>query len=108
MLILFDNGTPRGIVRSLQGHKVEEARARGWDTLSNGELLRAGEEAGFEVLLTTDKDLAYQQNLKDRKIAIVVLDTGRWRLIRAALPEVVAAVDAAKPGSFTVIDIPDR
>jgi hypothetical protein len=61
MLILFDHGTPRGIVRSLHPHIVKEAKAQGWDTLSNGELLKAAEEAGFDVLLTTDKNLRYQQ-----------------------------------------------
>jgi hypothetical protein len=64
MLILFDHGTPRGIVRSLHPHIVKEAKAQGWDTLSNGELLKAAEEAGFDVLLTTDKNLRYQQNLR--------------------------------------------
>jgi hypothetical protein len=57
MLVLFDHGTPRGIARELQGHTVKEAKAQGWDTLSNGELLKAAEEAGFDVLLTTDTNL---------------------------------------------------
>jgi len=61
MLILFDHGTPRGIARALHLHTVKEARAQGWDTLSNGELLKAAEEAGFDVLLTTDKNLRFQQ-----------------------------------------------
>jgi hypothetical protein len=73
MLILFDHGTPRGISRALQGHIVKEARAQGWDTLSNGDLLKAAEEAGFDVLLTTDTNLPHQQNLKGRKLAIVIL-----------------------------------
>jgi hypothetical protein len=73
MHILFDHGTPRGISRALQGHIVKEARAQGWDTLSNGDLLKAAEEAGFEVLLTTDTNLPHQQNLKGRKLAIVIL-----------------------------------
>src|SRR5713101_9054687 len=63
MLVLFDHGTPRGIARGLQGHTVKEARAQGWDTLSNGELLKAAEEAGFDVLLTTDTNLPYQRFL---------------------------------------------
>ncbi len=70
MLILFDNGTPRGIASSLQGHTVRESRALGWDTLSNGELLKSAEESGFDLLLTTDSSMAYQRNLKGRKIAI--------------------------------------
>ena len=71
MHVLFDHGTPRGISRALQGHIVKEARAQGWDTLSNGDLLKAAEEAGFEVLLTTDTNLPHQQNLNGHKLAIV-------------------------------------
>jgi hypothetical protein len=79
MLILFDHGTPRGISRALQeGHIVKEARAQGWDTLSNGDLLKAAEEAGFDVLLTTDTNLPHQQNLKGRKLAIVILSKRAW------------------------------
>jgi hypothetical protein len=70
MHILFDHGTPRGISRALQGHIVKEARAQGCDTLSNGDLLKAAEEAGFEVLPTTDTNLPHQQNLKGRKLQI--------------------------------------
>lgn len=107
MRILFDHGTPRGIARSLQGHSVIEARAQGWDTLTNGELLNAAEEAGFDLLLTTDKNLRYQQNLAGRRIAIVVLGKGRWRFIEPILSKVVATVEMASPGSFAIVEIPD-
>jgi len=107
MLVLFDHGTPRDIALSLEGHTVKEARAQGWDTLSNGELLMAAERAGFDVLLTTDKNLRYQQNLAGRKIAVVVLGRGRWRLIEPRLAEVAAAVNKATPGSFVLVEIPD-
>jgi hypothetical protein len=91
MLVLFANGTPRTLARYLIGrHMVTEARARGWDTLENGDLLDAAEAAGFEVLVTTDKNLSYRQNLSGRKIAIVVLGKGRWRLIRPRVPQVLA------------------
>ena len=63
MLILFDNGTPRGLARLRIGHSVEEARTRGWEELANGELIEAAEQAGFELLVTTDKNIRYQQNL---------------------------------------------
>ena len=106
MRILFDNGTPRGVAITLQGHTVEEARSRGWDTLRNGELLDAAEAAGFEVFLTTDRNLRHQQNLASRTIAIVVLGKGRWRLIKNRLPAIAAAVAAATPGSFTEVEIP--
>ena len=73
MLILFDHGTPRSVARWLQGHTVVEAIARGWDRLANGALLKVAEEAGFDVLLSTDKNIQYQQNLKGRRIALGVL-----------------------------------
>lgn len=106
MLILFDHGTPRGIARSLTGHIVKETRAQGWDRLTNGELLNAAEQAGFDLLLTTDKNLRYQQNLQGRKLAIVVLGKGRWRLIIPYLSRVVEAVNAVKPGTYTEVEIP--
>lgn len=108
MRILLDHGTPRGIARSLGGHTVREAKAQGWDTLTNGELLRVAEDAGFDVLVTTDQSLPHQQNLAGRKVAVVVLSKANWRLIKAAVPQIVAAVLAAQPGSVTVVDIPSR
>jgi len=107
MLILFDNGTPRTLARYLiANHAVTEARARGWEELDNGQLLAAAEAAGFEVLVTTDKNLRYQQNLPAFKIAVVVLGKGRWSLIKPHVAEIVAAVSAAAPGSYTEIEIP--
>jgi hypothetical protein len=70
-------------------------------------LLQVAEEAGFEVLLTADKNLAYQQNLRKRRIAIVVLGRNRWSIVKAALSQVVDAVNRAVPGSYEVVDIPD-
>lgn len=106
MRVLFDNGPPRGVAAALEDHVVEEARARGWDTLRNGELLDAAEAAGFEVFVTTDRNLRYQQNLTGRKIAIVVLGVGRWRLIEPRLAAIAAAVAAAAPGTFDEVEIP--
>jgi predicted nuclease of predicted toxin-antitoxin system len=109
MLVLFDNGTPRTLARYLiDNHTVTEARARGWAELENGQLLNEAEAAGFEVLVTTDKNLSYQQTLAGRKIAVVVLGQGRWTLIQPHIAEVVAAVNAATPGSFAEIEIPLR
>jgi hypothetical protein len=106
MRVLLDNGTPRGVARALTGHVVEEARRRGWDTLTNGQLLDAAEVAGFDVLLTTDRNLKYQQNLLGRRLAVVVLTKARWRLIQPQLSEIAAAVAAVRPGSYTEVDIP--
>jgi hypothetical protein len=106
MRVLFDNGVPRGVASALSGHRVEEARDRGWDTLENGDLLDAAEAAGFDVFLTTDRDLRYQQNLTQRTIAIVLLGKGSWPLIRGYLSEVRSAVDASVSGSFVEVVIP--
>ena len=106
MLVLFDNGTPRTLARYLiDHHTVTEARARGWQELENGELLNVAEAAGFEVLVTTDKNLRYQQNLASRKIAVVVLGQGRWTLIKPHVMQVVAAVNVATPGGFVEVEI---
>ncbi len=105
MRVLLDNAVPRGTARCLSGHAVTECRDCGWDTLSNGELLTAAEAAGFDVLVTTDKNIRYQQNLAGRKIAIVVLGRGRWRLIKPMLAKVAVAVNAATPSSYTEVEV---
>jgi hypothetical protein len=100
MLVLFDNGTPRTLARYLiDHHTVTEARARGWEELENGDLLSHAEAAGFEALVTTDRNIRYQQNLAGCKIAIVVLGKGRWTIIKLHVAEIVAAVNAATPGT---------
>ncbi len=106
MLVLFDHGTPRSIARWLQGHIVVEAIARGWDRLSNGELLKAAEEAGFDLLLSTDKNIRYQQNLKDRRIALVILGNSQRPAVHRHIDRVIAAVNSATPGSYVEVDIP--
>jgi len=105
MFILFDHGTPRSIARWPPGHTVVEAIARGWDRLANGALLKAAEEAGFDILLSTDKNIQYQQNLKGRRIA-VILGNSQRPAVHRYIDRVVAAVNAATPGSFTEVDIP--
>jgi hypothetical protein len=106
MLILFDHSTPAPLRRDLQGHIVVEAFERGWERFSNGALLDAAEAGGFELLLTADKNLRYQQNLMGRKIAIVVLGNAQWPVLRRHVEKVVAAVNAATPGSYAEVDIP--
>jgi hypothetical protein len=97
---------PRPLARYLiDHHAVTEARARG-GTNWNGALLNAAEVAGFDVLVTTDKNLIHQQNLSGRKIAIVVLGEGPWSLIKALVSEVIAAVNSAAPSSYKLVEIP--
>jgi hypothetical protein len=106
MRVLFDNGTPHPIARSLEGHEVAFARRIGWHQLKNGELLRKAEEAGYDLLLTTDKNIRYQQNLASRKIAIVVLGNSQWPHVRLHVTRIAAVVTSAIPGSYTEVDIP--
>ena len=106
MLILFDNGTPAPLRHALPGHTVVEAIERGWDRLVNGELIAAAEEAGFDLLITTDKNIRYQQNLTNRKIAFVVLGNQQWPTLRRYVDRVATAVNEATPGSYSEVDIP--
>jgi hypothetical protein len=106
MRVLFDQATPLPIRNYLEGHEVRTASQEGWDTLKNGELLVAAEAAGFDVLLTTDKNIRYQQNLSNRKIAIVVLGIQQWPRLHPRVRLVVEAVNAAIPGSYVGVDIP--
>ncbi len=106
MRVLFDNGTPRGLAALLTGHTVDEARLHGWEELTNGDLIEAAEGAAFEVLVTTDKNIRYQQNLKDRKIALVVLGNSQWPMVKLVAAAIVAAVDAATSGNYIEVPVP--
>jgi len=106
MKILFDNGTPKPIARCLTGHEVTFARRIGWHEMENGELIEQAEQAGYEVLLSTDKNIRYQQNLSGRRIALAILGNPQWPAVRLHLDRIVAAVNGATPGTYTEVDIP--
>jgi hypothetical protein len=106
MRVLFDQATPVPIRPYLEGYEVRTAAQQGWSTLKNGELLAAAESAGFDLLLTTDKNMRYQQNLAGRKIAVVVLSQQQWPKIRAHVQQIAKAVNADRPGSYIEIAIP--
>ncbi len=106
MRVLFDQATPVPIRPFLTGHTVSTAAREGWDKLQNGDLLNAAEAAGFEVFLTTDKNIRYQQNLTRRKIAIVLIRKQQWPDVRPHVQLVVAAIDTATPGSYAEVEIP--
>lgn len=108
MKILFDQGTPVPLRRSLTAHVVETAHERGWSQLQNGVLISTAEQQGFEVFITTDRNLKYQQNLADRRLAIVVLLSTSWPRIQRALPRVLEAIEASTPGSYCEVKIPLR
>ena len=106
MRILLDQATPVPIRAFLDKHLVSTASQLGWATLKNGDLLTAAEAAGLDVLLTTDKNLRYQQNLAGRKIAVEILGRQQWPQLRPHVQRDIDAVSAAVPGSYVEIDIP--
>lgn len=99
MKILFDHGTPAPLRHALAGHEVSTVYEKGWAKLQNGDLLAAAEKE-FAGLITTDKNLRYQQNLAGRQLAILVLPTTSWPRLQKHLPELMAAVNALKPGDY--------
>ena len=107
MRILFDQATPVPIRPFLERHTVRTAAQQGWERLRNGDLLTAAEDAGFDLLLTTDKNMRYQQNLAGRRIAIVVLGRQQWPELRLHIQRVVEAIKAATPGSYVEVDMPE-
>ena len=105
MKVLFDQGTPVPLRHALSHHQVATAYELGWSTLKNGDLLRISDDMGFEVLVTTDTNLKYQQNLRDRRVAIVVLSTPSWPRIQNATEQVAKAVDESEQGGVGVYPI---
>lgn len=106
MRILFDQGTPAPLRHFLSRHEVVTAYDRGWARLTNGLLLEAAETDGFDLLVTTDTNLRYQQNLAERRIGILVLTTTSWPRIQRSADSVVQAVDTAVPGCYIEVGIP--
>jgi hypothetical protein len=106
MRVLFDQGTPVPLRRYLEGHEVRTAFEQGWAALANGELLAAAERDGFEVFVTTDMNLRYQQNLAGRNIVVVVIQHAQWPRLEPHASLVAAAVDAASPGSYVEVHVP--
>jgi predicted nuclease of predicted toxin-antitoxin system len=104
--VLFDQGTPAPLRHHLAGHDITTAYELGWGNLKNGDLLQQAEAQGFEVLVTTDQNLQYQQNLASRKITVIVLSTTSWPRIQKVLPRVVDAINNVQANSYVEVLIP--
>ena len=100
MKVLFDANMPRPLRRELPGHEVVTAQAMGWGEMENGDLIEAAETAGFDALVTADRNLLYQQNLAGRKLAILVLPSNKLRILRGIVSEIRKALTAIKPGDY--------
>jgi hypothetical protein len=103
--LLFDQGTPLPLRRSLPGHEISTARQMGWDQLQNGDLLAAA-EGKFDAFITTDQGLKYQQNLSGRTLAILVLPTTSWPRLSKHVDSLRAAIEALAPGAFVEWQMP--
>jgi predicted nuclease of predicted toxin-antitoxin system len=102
--VLLDENLPHRLRTAITGHQVETVKYKGWNGLKNGELLRAAEVDGVQVLVTSDKNLIYQQSTVGRQIAIVTLSAQDFDVIERYLPKIQAAVDQATTGSFQSVD----
>ena len=105
MKILLDQGTPVPLRAHLVGHKVVTAYELGWAELQNSRLLQAAEEAGYNLLVTTDQKLKYQQNLRGRKLAILVLRSTSWPRMRAHVPAIVQWIESMQTGDYKEFDL---
>lgn len=106
MRILFDQGTPVPLRRALSSHQVSTAFELGWATLGNGDLLAAAEHE-FELFITTDRNLRYQQSLVGRRLAILVLPTTSWPRIERHAQEIAHEIESVRPGEYRELRWPD-
>ena len=104
--ILLDHCVPKPLRRWLPGETVRTCHEEGWDTLLNGELLRAAEAAGYEIFITADKNLRYQQELSSRRIAIIELPTNRLSQMPLLVASLLTAIASATPGGYQEIPLP--
>ncbi len=105
MRILLDQGTPAPLARELSKNTVSTAFEMGWAGLDNGALLRVAEQS-FDIFITTDKNLRHQQNLRGRRLAVLVLPTTSCPKIQRHISAVIAAVESVQPGDFHEIQFP--
>ena len=105
MKVLVDECVPLKLVRLLAGHTFRTAQQKGWDGFANGRLLTLAEPE-FDLFLTSDRNLQYQQNLKGRKIAVLLLSTNHWPTLKKQVPLVQAALDKIQSGAFLRVEIP--
>ena len=107
MRVLIDESLPRQLAPALVGHDARMVQQEGWSAVKNGELLRRAAAAGFEVLITPDRNLEYQQNIPRSGVGVVVV-RARTNRIEDLLPLVarlLAALPGARPGTVTHVGV---
>ncbi len=105
MKILFDHCMPARLRRFLPAHDVQTAKEMGWELLRNGRLLEQAQQQ-FEVMLTVDQNMPYQQNLKGRTLCVLVLvvPNNRLETLRSLLPQVEETLQHLRAGEFILIE----
>ena len=106
MRVFFDECVPRPLGKLLVDHQIKTAQELGWGRLKNGALIQKAESGGFEVFVTSDQNLVYQQNLGNRKIALLVLSTNYWPSLQRHHRLVASALSVIRPGQYQEITIP--
>lgn len=102
MKILFDQGSPVPLrAHLLASHTVDTAYELGWAGLRNSQLLKAAEEAGYDLFVTTDQNLKYQQNLRGRKLAVLVLLSTSWPRLRVHVQKISQMIETMQAGDYT-------
>jgi hypothetical protein len=105
MNIILDESVPQKLRLLIDGHAVATVAFQGWSGLKNGALLKAVEEAGFQLFIRADQEISYQQNLSGRKLAMLVLSTNNWDRIKAGASRIVTAIEDVKPGGYVEVEI---
>ena len=105
MKILFDHGTPAPLRQHLPGHSVDRSAEKGWELLENGELIRKAEEEGYRVIVTTDQNMRYQQNLADRRLAVVVLLATAWPRVQHRTDDIRSTIEDVRPEELREVPI---
>jgi len=104
--LLLDESVPAGLKRLLLLFEVRTAPEMGWAGITNGRLLDLAEQAGFDIMVTSDTNIRFQNRLAGRRIALVVATTNHWDTIRADPAGLVSACDGATQGSYIVVRFP--
>ena len=102
---MFDHGTPAPLRRHLKQHVIDRSAERGWELLENGELIRLAEEEGCDLIVTTDQNMRYQQNMTGRRLAIVVLTATAWPRVQHRIKEIRRAIGEVQPGQIKDVKI---
>ena len=100
MKVLLDHCVPATLRRALRFHTVVLASEMGWHGIENGDLIAKADDAGFDVLISSDQNIRHQQNLMGRRIALLIVLKQNWPELRPHAAKVATALDEIQPGEY--------